>query len=246
MRFVLILAVDTSSPAGSLAVLNDTRTIGTVVAWTAELYSSRLFRQLDFLLDELSLSMDDFDLFTVAMGPGSFTGLRVGLTAVKGWAEVHGKPIAAVSTLEAVAIQSQSRAPRLLSVLDARRGQIYFAIYRRVSTSEDNGFALEGKEKVGATKDVLDWLDSGSVGGDLIIVTPVPELFGMASSRCETEQVAHRTVRLEEVSTTLAPYIGRLGFRRAREGQLTDSLKLDANYIRPSDAEVHWRVSTGS
>ncbi len=238
---MLILAVDTSSPAGSLAVLKGTRTIGTVAAWTAELYSSRMFRQLEFLLRELSLSMDDFDLLTVANGPGSFTGLRVGLTAVKGWAEVHGKPIAAVSTLEAVAVQSRSGSGRLVSVLDARRGQVYFAFYERASSWQHNALRLEGREQVGAPAELLQQLESGLNGTDVTIATPVPELIHASLSRCETGQV-----RIEEVSPVLAPYIGRLGASHAEQGRLTDPLKLDANYIRPSDAEVRGKASTGS
>lgn len=245
---MLILAVDTSSPAGSLAVLKGTRTIGTVAAWTAELYSSRMFRQLEFLLRELSLTMDDFDLFTVANGPGSFTGLRVGLTAVKGWAEVHGKPIAAVSTLEAVAVQSRSGARRLVSVLDARRGQVYFAFYQRATSLQHNTPTLKGREQVGAPAELLQQIESGFNGTDVTIATPVPELVHVSLSRCETGQgVARRgRVRIEEVSPVLAPYIGRLGASHAEQGRLTDPLKLDANYIRPSDAEVRWKASTGS
>jgi len=248
MRSVLILAVDTSSPAGSLAVVKGTRTIGTVAAWTAELYSSRMFRQLEFLLRELSLRMDDFYLFTVANGPGSFTGLRVGLTAVKGWAEVYGKPIAAVSTLEAVAVQSPSGAARVVSVLDARRGQLYFALYHRATSLTNGALALEGREQVGAPAELFRQLESGLGNGDVTIATPVPELVDVTLSRCETGRAIPRQgrFRIEQVSSTLAPYIGRLGLSHAAQGRLTDPLQLDANYIRPSDAEVRWKVSTGS
>src|SRR5579872_4134121 len=100
---VLILALDTSSPSGSVAVLHDQEVIGTISASTDEIYSSRMFRHLEFLLRELSLGLDQFDLFAVVAGPGSFTGLRIGLAAVKGWAEVYRKPVAAISALEAVA-----------------------------------------------------------------------------------------------------------------------------------------------
>ena len=105
------LALDTSSPAGSLAVLRDGKVVGVVSTWVDEIYSSRMFRHLDFILRELAIGLDQFDVFAVAAGPGSFTGLRVGLAAVKGWAEVYGKPIAAVSALEAVAAQAHSAAP---------------------------------------------------------------------------------------------------------------------------------------
>jgi tRNA threonylcarbamoyladenosine biosynthesis protein TsaB len=215
---------------------------------TAEPYSSRMFRQLEFLLQELSVRMNDFDLFAAAIGPGSFTGLRVGLTAVKGWAEVYGKPIAAVSNLEAVAAQSRLAVPRLLSVLDARRGQIYFGLYKRIGSREKEDLLLEGPERVGNPAELLEQVESGFLGQDLVIVTPVPELLKIASSPCETKQVAARPglVRIEQVSAALAPHIGRCGLRHAAEGRLTDPLQLDANYVRRSDAEGHWKASTAS
>ncbi len=103
MATTLTLAVDTSSRVGSLAVLRDTGIVGVVSTFSDEAYSSRMFRQLEFLLAELRVGLAEFDLFAVVSGPGSFTGLRVGLTAVKGWAEVYQRPIAAVSGLEAIA-----------------------------------------------------------------------------------------------------------------------------------------------
>ncbi|HXA79073.1 MAG TPA: tRNA (adenosine(37)-N6)-threonylcarbamoyltransferase complex dimerization subunit type 1 TsaB, partial [Candidatus Acidoferrales bacterium] len=129
---MLTLALDTSSPSGSLAVLRDEQVVGSVSTATGEIYSSRMFRHLDFLLREISIDLRDFDLFAVAAGPGSFTGLRVGLAAAKGWSEVYHKPIAAISALEAIAAQSHSASTYLVPVLDAHRGQIYFGVYRRL------------------------------------------------------------------------------------------------------------------
>jgi tRNA threonylcarbamoyladenosine biosynthesis protein TsaB len=237
---MLILAVDTSSPAGSLAVLEDHRTIGTVSAWTTELYSSRMFRQLEFLLRELSMAISDFELFAVATGPGSFTGLRVGLAAVKGWAEVHNKPIATVSTLEAVAAQSHPATRHLASALDARRGQIYFALYeRRKEDLEEGHLTAIGSERVGTPEEFLEALASEPSGEPPTAVTPVPALLRDLLSR----GAGRVPLKIEEVSPALAPAIGRLGFLRARQGRITDSLHLDANYVRPSDAELPGRVS---
>ena len=84
-------------------------------------YSSRMFRHLEWLLKELSLDLSRFDAFAVASGPGSFTGLRVGLAAVKGWAEVYSHPILSVNVLEAIAAQSRSSTTLLAPVFDARR-----------------------------------------------------------------------------------------------------------------------------
>lgn len=245
-RCVLTLALDTSSPAGSLAVLQDGRTIGTVSSWTTELYSSRMFRQLEFLLHELSLDISAFDLFAVAVGPGSFTGLRVGLTAVKGWAEVHGKPIATISTLEAVAAQSHATDERLVPVLDARRSQIYFALYQRQQGSNDT-LALVGSEHVGTAEEFFERFDVKTYGEVPTIITPVPELLTGLLSHCEPNRTRARysQLRVEEASPALAPYVGRLGVLRLRDGRTTDSLQLDANYVRRSDAELHWKVSAG-
>lgn len=246
IEFVLILALDTSSPAGSIAVMRDDRVVGSVSAWTGEVYSSRMFRQLEFLLRELSLSVDEFDLFAVAVGPGSFTGLRVGLTAVKGWAEVYRKPIAAVSALEAVAAQSHSEASLLVPVLDARRAQIYFAVYERASASKFGGLTLESHESVATPDEFLEALASRNNGSAMAIVSPVPELLSTAMSRCETYHSFLRTTQIEQVSSVLAPHVARLSALHARDGKLVDSLTVDANYIRRSDAELHWKAPAGS
>jgi tRNA threonylcarbamoyladenosine biosynthesis protein TsaB len=230
---VLILALDTSSPAGSLAVLRDENVIGVISTSSEETYSSRMFRHLDYLLRELSVALDQFDLFAVDAGPGSFTGLRVGLTAAKGWAEVYKKPIAAISGLEAVAAQARSTAPVLVPVLDARRGQLYFGFYRRNRAA----LALEGAECVMTPAEFFEKLRAGAGNSELSIITPAPEIFSQEMSQVETL----RLPPIEQASPILAPFIGQLGFRRAQRGQLTDALMLDANYVRRSDAELHWK-----
>jgi tRNA threonylcarbamoyladenosine biosynthesis protein TsaB len=245
MGHVLILALDTSSPSGSLAVLRDEKVIGVVSTSTSEVYSSRMFRELDFLLGELSLRMEEFELFAVAAGPGSFTGLRVGLAAVKGWAEVYRKPIAAVSALEAVAVQARSGAALVVPVLDARRGQLYFGLYRRAEGGEPRGdgrLALDGEEYVMTPAEFFEALRmrAGGGGAEFSIVTPEPELLSSAASQSE---IANLNAHIEPASSVLAPFIGQLGLRRAQRGELADPLTLDANYVRRTDAELHWKES---
>jgi tRNA threonylcarbamoyladenosine biosynthesis protein TsaB len=246
IEFVLILALDTSSPAGSVAVLRDRKVIASVSTWTDEIYSSRIFRHLAFLLHELSLNLSQFDLFAVATGPGSFTGLRVGLAAVKGWAEVYNKPIAAISGLEAVATQSHSTAPMLVPVLDARRGEVYFGCYRRVGEPVDNRLALDGAECVMTPEELLDTLHLRSADRNFAVVTPVPGLLSAALSRYETTRPSAERIGVNEVSAILAPYVGRLGYQCAQRDELAGSLTLDANYVRRTDAELHWKDPAGS
>ena len=227
-------------------MLRDEKVIGVVSTATGEVYSSRMFRELEFLLGELSLRMDEFDLLSVAAGPGSFTGLRVGLTAVKGWAEVYAKPIAAVSALEAVAVQAHSNAALIVPVLDARRGQLYFGLYRRSGSGRgESRLALDGEENVMTPAEFFEALRNRAAGAEFAIVTPQPELF--SDSRLHEvvsqNEVENLNARIEPASSVLAPFIGQLGFRRSQRGELADPLTLDANYVRRTDAELHWKES---
>ena len=242
MVHVLVLALDTSSPSGSLAVLRDEKVIGVVSTATGEVYSSRMFRELDFLLGELSLRMEEFELFAVAAGPGSFTGLRVGLAAVKGWAEVYRKPIAAVSALEAVAVQAHSSAALIAPVLDARRGQLYFGLYRRASDGapSESRLTLDGEEYVMTPAEFFEAFRERGRGAEFAIVTPQPELFSGVASR---DEIAKLGAAVDPASSVLAPFIGQLGFRQEQRGALADPLTLDANYVRRTDAELHWKES---
>lgn len=224
---MLILALDTASPSGSIAVLSDEKVIGVVATATDETYSSRMFRQLEFLLAELKMSLEEIDLFAVNSGPGSFTGLRVGLTAAKGWAEVYGKHAVGVSGLEAVAAQSHTGS-RMVPVLDARRGQVYFGFYRR----ELGRLVREAEDRVATPEEFAAALKErpGTV------VTPAPRF--VAEIALQPDGVANTC---EEVSGLLAPVIGRIAYERARRGETTDALTLDANYVRRSDAELFWK-----
>ncbi len=229
---MLILALDTSSLTGSVAALRDETLLGVVSTRGLENYSSRLFRHLDFLLQDLSLGLKDFDLFAVSAGPGSFTGLRVGLAAAKGWGEVYSKPVAGISALEAVAAQSPSCAPVLVPVLDARRSQFYFGVYR----NSPGARSLDGDERVATPDEFVDAIGACSAEGPVTLVAADSALLREVMPRLDSA-----LVQLHLVSCVLAPTIGLLGYDRARRGALSDSLSLDANYVRRSDAELNWK-----
>ena len=244
---VLILSLDTSSPSGSVAILRDEITLGVISTRAEENYSSRMFRHLEFLLSDLSLKLEDFDVFAVSAGPGSFTGLRVGLTAAKGWAEVYRKPVVGVSALEAVAFQARGGSAVLVPALDARRGQIYFGVYRTVAA----GLALDGEEFVVTPEELAEKLGAlahgragdgiqGSDGaGGFTIVTPDASVVQVASRL--TPRLPATFAGLDIVSSVLAPSIGRIAHARALRGDVSDALTLDANYVRRTDAEMRWK-----
>lgn len=126
-----ILAVDTSSERGSVCILDKGQVLGEIRLACSVQHSERLFRSIDFLFDYVSFGLADIELFVAARGPGSFTGLRLGLAAMEGFAAAHGKPGAGVSTLEALAWKSGISDAVIAPVIDARRGEVYGGLYRR-------------------------------------------------------------------------------------------------------------------
>jgi tRNA threonylcarbamoyladenosine biosynthesis protein TsaB len=229
---VLILSLDTSSPSGSVAVLRDQALIGVISTRGEENYSSRMFRHLEFLLNDLALKLEQFDLFAVSAGPGSFTGLRVGLTAAKGWAEVYKKPVVGVSALAAVAMQCRAMTGAMVPVLDARRGQVYFGVYRR----SDAGLRLEGDEFVVTPDEFVAKIGETAKGGAFTMATPDAEVIALLAPH-----FAGGSAGIETVSSVLAPFIGLIGYERAMHGCVSDALALDANYVRRTDAEMQWK-----
>ncbi len=226
---------------GSAALLRDSQVLSEISGFEETPYSTRLFRDVALLQSRANFRLDQIDLFAVAAGPGSFTGLRVGLTAVKAWAEVHGKPIAAISGLEAIAAESlmgetsgASNAHFIAPFLDARRGQVFGAIYRRIS-GEEMGLALASDESILSLDEFLE-LVKGKSPQSVQLVSPTPEV--LPATRIGEVLPGAQVV---QVSAALAPAIGRLGFERAKRGDLVDSISLDANYVRRSDAESAWK-----
>src|SRR3989337_1299788 len=131
---MVILAVDTSTRRCSMALMRDGEVVQGTDGATEEAFASRVFSDLGYILGRAGMELRQIELFAVVTGPGSFTGLRVGLTAVKGWAEVLGRPIAGVSALEAIGAQAVRESIRegalLAPVFDARGGQLFGGLYR--------------------------------------------------------------------------------------------------------------------
>ena len=125
--YVEILSLDTTGEFGSIALVKDDRVIEEVPLHSTDGFGHILFGQIDRLLKRRSTALSDIDCFASASGPGSFTGVRVGLAAAKGLAESLGRPVVAVSNLQALAWFG-SRDARA-TILDARRGEIYGAVF---------------------------------------------------------------------------------------------------------------------
>lgn len=207
-----IVAFDTTSEFGSLALAEEGVVIETVPLHSPDGYGHVLLPQLKRLLDRHGWFWTGVSGFVAGAGPGSFTGVRVGLAAAKGLAEAAGCKAAGVSNLRAVASFGQSavRAP----FYDARRGEIYAGLYD--ATTEPL------VEEVVSPLPV--WLDS--LPPDAELVTTQPEIFASL-------------VRDRTLVAAPKPLAGALAVLGARI--LVDPVEIDANYVRRSDAELHWK-----
>jgi tRNA threonylcarbamoyl adenosine modification protein YeaZ/ribosomal-protein-alanine acetyltransferase len=244
---VLILALDTCDTRGSVALLRDTAVLAVLPHDTADDYSVWLLPAIDRLLGGASTKLADVELYAVAAGPGSFTGVRAGLATVKAWSEVYGRHIAAVSRLDALAESAAGTAPLVAAFVDAHRNQIFATVYAR---QVGDGQSASGQAEAGPLlsmrrleEDMViapgDFLAravelAASSGIDWISTDPL----ALTSTAGWTARSTSSGERIQEVSPVLAPAIGRLGHALAVSNQLTDGLSLDANYVRRCDAEV--------
>lgn len=232
--YVIVLAIDTCDLRGSVALLRDDSVLRLMPHETKDEYSSWLLPAVHETLKSVGLAMADVDGYAAAAGPGSFTGVRVGLTTVKAWAEVYGKPVAAISRLEAIAAQVAGPADYVAAFVDAQRGQVFGAIYRK----EDGDLARGSEEMVIAPGKFVEAVAGLTDGKKVAWVSPDTALLEAEPAWRERGKQGES---IEGVSPTLGVIIGRIGLRRLGKGETTDALGLDANYVRRSDAEIFWK-----
>jgi len=227
---MLLLATDTSGKNGSIALARLTSgqsEVGVleVVPLAGGAFSAQLVPQIAALVEKHGYRKADLAAFAVASGPGSFTGLRVGLAAIKALAEALQKPIAAISLLEAVAwtstVPSAARG-RILAALDAGRGDVYVGDYELQPRMHMHSERLVSREEFLAEA-------RGAEAKGNTVATPDARL-------AETFRAAG--IRAELIEYPNAGVIAHLGWERLRRGQTVRPEELEANYIRHSDAEI--------
>lgn len=221
----LILAVDTTHEFGSLALLNGREVISEVLLHAPEGFGQILFGRIRDLLDSNGRNVRDVACFAAASGPGSFTGVRIGLACVKGLAEAAGKPVVAVSNLKAIASFGTSSLRAVM--LDARRGEVYGAVY-----GEHGETVLP--ETVTPFRAWLETLPDGQI--EFISTDFTPFAAALAGTRFQDATVI-------TAPRALAAAVGVIAWRRLREGLAEDPAAIDANYVRRSDAELFWKES---
>jgi tRNA threonylcarbamoyladenosine biosynthesis protein TsaB len=228
---MIVLAIDTCEARGSVAVVRGDTILQVVPHASAEEYSSWLLPAVDAGLNAAKTTLAEVDVFAAASGPGSFTGVRIGLTTVKAWSEVFGKPIVAVSRLEAVAAQFEINFPYVASFIDAQHGQIFGALYK----TAQNGLTLIEPEMAAPPEVFMDWVAERAVGNAVAWVSTDPDVLG---DQTPSQGRTPPREKIQCVPCILAPVIGKMAFHRALHGEVQDALSVDANYVRRSYVEV--------
>jgi tRNA threonylcarbamoyladenosine biosynthesis protein TsaB len=219
----VILAIDTTHEFGSIALLDDGEALEETLLHAESGFGAILYGHLSRLLDRHGCQAQDMDCFAAASGPGSFTGVRIGLACVKGLAEAVAKPVVAVSNLQALA--AFGTAPLRATVLDARRGEIYGAVY-------DADLNVVAPEIVMQFPQWLETLPTESV--EFISTGFSPFRSALAGTRFADAPVI-------EAPRALAGAIARIALAKYRDGLAVDPAQVDANYVRRSDAELLWK-----
>ncbi len=221
-----ILAVDTTTPDGSVALLENGK-LRIEVNWSSPVtHSSRLLKSVDFVLAGSGLEVGDVDGFACAVGPGSFTGIRIGVSAVKSLAFASGKPVASVSTLTALASKLSSPEGRLVApVLDAKRGEIYAALFERQNS------VLEDVVPQGAY-DPENFLRRLPAQSPVVFVGS-----GLALHAGRFRDRLGERARLSPRSPFIAAEVALLGWRMIVDGKGVPSGLIEPLYFRRSQAE---------
>jgi tRNA threonylcarbamoyladenosine biosynthesis protein TsaB len=221
---MLILAFDTSSTSAAVAILKDDIILYDVIIQSGRNHSEILLPAINHACSQLKLQISDIDLFACTAGPGSFTGLRVGVSTLKGLLLASAKPAAAVSSLAALALNISENKALICSVMDAGRGQVYTAYYQRNKQGILNQIS---QEKVLDPKEVVQDADQ-----DIIMVgdgaIKYKTLLAEASGKVRIASGMQQHIR--------AAAVGILGREKYTRNELLNPDIFVPVYLRSADA----------
>jgi tRNA threonylcarbamoyladenosine biosynthesis protein TsaB len=225
---MLTLAVDTTTPSGSAALLDNGRVMAEIGVEARVDHSVRLLAAVDHLLTACGLDIRQVEGFSLAAGPGSFTGIRVGLSTVKAFAFASNKPVAAVSSLAALALKLPQPQVRLLCpMMDAKKNEVYAALF------ESDGPAGRLKEVVPQGAYKPDEFLSQLPGNRVIAFIGT----GAGLYREKILTYVKTKARFSPRSLFIAAEVGLLGYGILSRGQGLGARDLRPLYFRRSQAE---------
>lgn len=229
----LLLTVDTSSAAASVALSRGEVLLGEILLNLPGARSDRLLLTVSRLLEETGVGIGDLDGLGVIVGPGAFTGLRVGVATVKGLALATGKPAVGVSSLRALAMQTTPSPSVVCPLLDARKQEVYAGLFRW----EGSFPVAVAPERVAPPASFLEELEGEIVfigAGSEVYRTTIVERLGARARFAPWPSIPLR-----------ASSAAALVLNEIRNGRTGDLAQLNPVYIRPSEAEIAWVARGG-
>ena len=232
---MLILAIDTSSSTATVALIENGSLLAEYTQNSGRTHSQRLMPMIDEMFKSCGKKPEDVDLYACAAGPGSFTGLRIGATAIKTMAQVFDKPIAAVPSLDALAYNLFNYDGLLCPMLDAQRGAVYSALYKwekdKLIKLEDYRVidAKELVEKLGAFNQKVAILGDG--------VEIATKYIDANNSNISLVPVGNSQPRASSCAA--------IAQQMQEQGQIESSYSFMPVYIRKSQAEVEYEKKHG-
>ena len=227
-----ILGIDTSSPEGSVALLDRNGIISESILGGSKAYSHKLLEEVDNLLNRSKTKLKDLEAFVITNGPGSFTGLRVGMSLLKGLVMATEKPFASVNTLDAYAETIKPGPYLICPVLDARKKEVYTALF---DTNNDDIYQKKTADQAIAPKKLCDQINRPTVfvGNGLDVYKDI-------FVSCLKEKFLHN---VPKNNLTVAASAGLIASRNLKKNLNNNLDSLMINYIRPSEAELNYTVS---
>jgi tRNA threonylcarbamoyladenosine biosynthesis protein TsaB len=225
-----VLGIDTSTRCGSIGLIDEERVISEYLLNTPMTHSERLIEAINYLLKEAHCLMEDLDGWAISLGPGSFTGLRIGVSTIKGLAYATQKPVAGIASLDALASQISPTPYLICPVLDARKGEVYTSFYRydeaHLLLRRSDYLAIKPEDLMKNIKEKVIFVGDGikTYGSYFRDSLPSFALFPSPS------------LHLPHGST-----VARLGVELLHKGELLDLKTFIPIYVRPSEAEIKWQ-----
>jgi len=220
-----LLAVDTATESCGVAVISDGRIQAELSLNHGETHTRHILVAIDEALSLAGAALTEIDAFGVTRGPGSFTGLRIGISTMKGMAFATGKPIIGVSSLEVLAYQAQGDSRLVCPMIDARRNEIYWRIYRR----EVDTLSPQTSEHVGSVDQLAGQVDETCMFIGNIAPRYSSRLLQLVKPTCQWAPAGENAIR--------PAVLAQLAWQRFLSGRVDDVKTFVPVYIRKSDAE---------
>jgi tRNA threonylcarbamoyladenosine biosynthesis protein TsaB len=224
---MLTLAFDTSSRTAAVAVLRDDTILYESIINTGLNHSEMLMPEIDYALRQVRIKISDINLFACTLGPGSFTGLRIGVSTLKGLMLATGTPAAGVSSLAAVVLNLGTTSKLICSMIDAGRGQVYVAYFKY---NDENILQQISEEKAVNPQEIINNTDKNTLFvGDGVI--KYADIIKNIKSEVSIASDLQNYIR--------ASAVGILGRKKFAEKDLLDASTLVPIYLRSADALPH-------